>query len=106
VSKNKQRTEKKLWTENAAGNAIQIYTAADEKDEARWVVEQINELLANDVSLDEIAVLYRTNAQSRSLEEETFWRIYSYCITRKTIRHCGGLLMCRGGGLGQKVWRS
>jgi DNA helicase-2/ATP-dependent DNA helicase PcrA len=66
ISKNRSRKEKKLWTENVDGENILLYTAKDQNDEASWIVEKIKNL---GVDFNEIAVLYRTNAQSRSLEE-------------------------------------
>jgi DNA helicase-2/ATP-dependent DNA helicase PcrA len=68
ISKNTSRKDKKLWTENHDGENITIYTANDEGDEGRWIVEQILEKKHDD-NYSEFAVLYRTNAQSRSLEE-------------------------------------
>jgi DNA helicase-2/ATP-dependent DNA helicase PcrA len=68
ISKNSGRKDKKLWTDNNDGNKIIVYTAHDEIDEARWVVENIGKN-SKEVSFPEVAVLYRTNAQSRSLEE-------------------------------------
>ncbi len=70
IEKNVNQKKKKLWTDNDAGNLLTLYEAFDEKDEAQFVVAQINKLqseLKN--KLDDFAVLYRTNAQSRALEE-------------------------------------
>lgn len=69
VSKNTSRTDKRLWTDKDGGDRIIVYTAKDEKDEAKWAVKQINELIQNGSNIEEMAVLYRTNAQSRALEE-------------------------------------
>ncbi len=69
ISKNKQRKDKKLWTNNTSGSKILVYTARDEKDEGRWVVDKIKEEQSKGVSFNDFAVLYRTNAQSRALEE-------------------------------------
>lgn len=66
ISKNRSRKEKKLWTENADGDNITIYTAKNEVDEGQWVTHTINSLNEN---LSNIAILYRTNAQSRTMEE-------------------------------------
>ncbi len=68
ISKNRGRKDKKLWTENIDGENIIVYTAKDEIAEANWIVQKILEL-SKTCGYDEIAVLYRTNAQSRSLEE-------------------------------------
>ncbi len=69
VKKNKQRTDKKLWTDKDGGEKVVVYTASDEHDEANWLVGEINRLVSSGVDPEEIAVLYRTNAQSRALEE-------------------------------------
>jgi len=70
ISKNVNRKEKKLWTQNDKGNLLTLFEAHDEKDEARFVIEQIEELRKeHDLGFDDFAVLYRTNAQSRALEE-------------------------------------
>lgn len=69
IKNNKHRKDKKLWTENAVGDKIQYYKAIDEKDEAIYVVNEINKLISDGVDKSDIAVLYRTNAQSRVMEE-------------------------------------
>lgn len=78
ISKNIERKDKKLWTENRAGLPLISYEAENERDEADFIVQEIKKLVAESVNnpkgaspLDykEIAVLYRTNAQSRSIEE-------------------------------------
>lgn len=69
IKNNKQRKEKNLWTDNEEGEKIKYYRASDEKDEAFYVVKQIKKLLDNGIKRDDIAVLYRTNAQSRNIED-------------------------------------
>lgn len=69
IKNNKHRKDKKLWTENGVGDKLQYYKALDEKDEALYVVNEINKLIDNGVNKSDIAVLYRTNAQSRVMEE-------------------------------------
>jgi DNA helicase-2/ATP-dependent DNA helicase PcrA len=70
ISQNVNRKDKKLWTENSQGQLITSYEARDEKEEARFVVEQIQCLQREmELKLNDFAVLYRTNAQSRALEE-------------------------------------
>ncbi|MFS8130944.1 MAG: ATP-dependent helicase [Candidatus Dojkabacteria bacterium] len=70
ISKNKKRKDKKLWTENAEGENIVLYKALNEENEALWVTEKIEELRkGKDQTYSDFAVLYRTNAQSRTLEE-------------------------------------
>ncbi len=74
VCQNRMRKEKVLWTENPEGDLLSLYVAEDEKDEARFVVQKIQEWVqASSKSVRpyrEIAVFYRVNAQSRAIEEE------------------------------------
>ena len=69
IKNNVQKKDKNLWTENEDGEKIKYVRALDEKDEASFVVKEIKNLKNDGVSLDDIAVLYRTNAQSRTIEE-------------------------------------
>ncbi len=69
IEKNKMRREKTLWTKNPEGAKITIAALADQDHEAEYAVHKIKELIEQGEQLNEIAVLYRTNAQSRSLEE-------------------------------------
>ena len=69
ISHNKKRKEKKLWTDNNIGDKIVYKRCLDEKDEAYYVTNQISDLIKNGVSKNNIAILYRTNAQSRNIEE-------------------------------------
>jgi len=68
ISKNRGRKDKKLWTDNNDGENIILYTAADEISEANWIAGYI-ESISKTNSFNNIAILYRTNAQSRALEE-------------------------------------
>ncbi|MGM0501870.1 MAG: DNA helicase PcrA, partial [Bacillota bacterium] len=70
VSNNDDRKEKKLWTANPDGDDITLYQAQNGKDEARYIVNNIKELKADERTLNDFAILYRTNAQSRNLEEQ------------------------------------
>lgn len=69
IQNNKGRKGKRLWTQNGQGNKITLYTAFDEFDEARFVSDKILELVERGKTYKDIAILYRTNAQSRVLEE-------------------------------------
>ncbi|MBI2777847.1 MAG: UvrD-helicase domain-containing protein [Chloroflexi bacterium] len=83
VSRNEARTDKKLWTRNDQGQKIERFEAYNEEEEAEWIARRVEELTgargsvltrhADDGSgtwhLRDIAVLYRTNAQSRAIEE-------------------------------------
>ena len=69
IKHNKQRKEKNLWTRNNNGPKIRYHRAYDEKDEAYYVMEEIKKLIISGEDKSNIAVLYRTNAQSRNMEE-------------------------------------
>ncbi len=69
IKNNKERKEKNLWTDNELGNKIKYHRALDEKDEAFYVLQEIKKLIDQGIKLNDIAVLYRTNAQSRNIEE-------------------------------------
>jgi DNA helicase-2/ATP-dependent DNA helicase PcrA len=78
VENNKARKGKKLWTEAAAGDRIGLYAGHDDRNEALFVADQIeNHLAAN--PRDQVAVLYRTNFQSRQIEDalRTYGRKYN-----------------------------
>ena len=69
VRHNSQRKEKRLFTSEGDGEKIQAYQASDERDEGRWIASEIDKLHDAGTSYDDIAVFYRTNAQSRILED-------------------------------------
>lgn len=69
IANNNNRLGKELWTEDDAGEKISIYTAFNEIDEARFISGRIDEWRTSNGSLDDVAILYRSNAQSRLLEE-------------------------------------
>ncbi|MFQ5743700.1 MAG: ATP-dependent helicase [Acidobacteriota bacterium] len=69
VSHNHQRLGKKLWTEEEGGELPLFVQCATDRQEAEWAVSKVAALVAADVALSGIAILYRTNAQSRLLEE-------------------------------------
>lgn len=69
ISHNSDRLGKDLWTDGEQGEAISLYTAFNELDEARFIVGRIREWKREGGKLVEAAVLYRNNAQSRVLEE-------------------------------------
>ena len=69
IKNNKIRKDKNLWTKHEEGSKIRYHRASDEKDEASYVVKEIKDLLYDGVRREDIAVLYRTNAQSRNIEE-------------------------------------
>ena len=69
VRNNSQRKDKRLFTDLGDGEKIQAYQASDERDEGRWIASEIEKLNAKGMSYDDMAVFYRTNAQSRILED-------------------------------------
>ena len=71
IANNPGRPEKRLFTTDGPGPLLKRYRAADERDEGMWIANEISRL-TRDEGLDpeEIAILYRTNAQSRAIEEE------------------------------------
>ncbi len=69
VGCNSQRREKQLWTDNPPGDPLHIETASDDVEEARFVAREIERCQQSGFDLRDIAVFYRTNAQSRALEE-------------------------------------
>ncbi len=67
IQKNLQRTDKTLWTDNPAGELIGVYAAIDEVDEAQFLARELKRLHGT-YSWKDMAILYRTNAQSRAIE--------------------------------------
>jgi DNA helicase-2/ATP-dependent DNA helicase PcrA len=73
ISANRQRKEKRLFTENDGGDRIVVFEAYDENEEANYVATQVERLVAAGARLSDIAVMYRVNSQSRVFEK-TFLR--------------------------------
>lgn len=69
IAANVNKKDKALWTENGAGEKVRLYEASDERDEARYIIDRVREYQRQGHPNRSIAVLYRTNAQSRALEE-------------------------------------
>lgn len=69
IENNSDRLGKRLWTDSGEGEPISLYAAFNEQDEARFIVERVQHLIRNDSNRCDIAILYRSNAQSRVLEE-------------------------------------
>ena len=69
VANNMHRKKKRLFTASGEGDRIKVYMASDERDEGRWIAAEIDHLHAEGHPYDEMAVFYRTNAQSRSIED-------------------------------------
>ena len=69
VAHNNKRESKRLYTNSGDGELIEVFQAADERDEGRWIGSEIEKLHDRGIGYDDIAVFYRTNAQSRTLED-------------------------------------
>lgn len=78
IKHNHERKDKNLWSNNIEGDKIKYKKVSNEKEEAAFVIDEIKSLLSNGVKEDDIAILYRTNAQSRTMEEE---------LLKKNIRY-------------------
>ena len=81
IANNPERLGKKLWSENKEGEPLKIYRAFNERDEASFIVDIIKNWIDEGRSLNDVAILYRSNAQSRVLEDsilraELPYRIY------------------------------
>ncbi len=84
IAQNSGRLGKNLWTSGGKGEPVRLYAAFNERDEANFVVERIREWTARGGSRRECAILYRSNAQSRSFEE-------AMIMARMPYRVYGGL---------------
>lgn len=80
IENNRGRKEKKLWTDKEPGSKITYYRADDERDEARYVAQEIDRLKTKDRRYSDFAILYRTNAQSRTFEEALSGREIPYRV--------------------------
>ena len=81
ITHNKGRLGKNLWTQDGAGEKITVYAAFNERDEAYFMAATVQDIIRQGYRYDEVAVLYRSNAQSRILEEQLLdlqipYRIY------------------------------
>lgn len=80
IKNNKLQKQKKLWTQNAEEHLIKVFVADDEAAEAEWLVGEIVKLARNKSPLEQIAILYRTNAQSRAIEQALIYSRIPYQI--------------------------
>jgi DNA helicase-2/ATP-dependent DNA helicase PcrA len=94
IANNSRRLGKNLWTDRGAGEPIRVYEAFTDSDEARWIVEEIQSLVRDGASRADIALLYRSNAQSRVLEHQLFssgiaYRVYGGLrfFERQEVKH-------------------
>lgn len=93
IKNNRDRKDKNLWTNKGPGDKIKYYRAYNERDEAQYIIRKIKELVNRDIEYKDIAILYRTNAQSRVVEEEMLkenlpYRVIGsfYFYSRKEIK--------------------
>lgn len=81
IKNNRGRKDKKLWTDSEDGEKVQFYSAYDDKEEARYVASEVERLHSDGSSYKDIAILYRTNVQSRTFEES----LSSYSIPYQVL---------------------
>jgi len=93
IKNNKERKSKNLWSDKGKGDKISYFRSFNERDEAFYVIREIKSLLSKGINNSDIAVLYRTNAQSRIMEEELLkenipYRVVGsfYFYSRKEIK--------------------
>ncbi len=94
IANNSKRLGKSLWTDRGAGEPIRVYEAFTDSDEARFIVEEVQSLVREGISRSDIALLYRSNAQSRVLEHQLFssgvaYRVYGGLrfFERQEVKH-------------------
>jgi DNA helicase-2/ATP-dependent DNA helicase PcrA len=80
IANNRNRLGKNLWTSSGAGEPVRVFEGESDGDEARWLVEEVQALSRDGTPLSQMAVLYRSNAQSRVLEHALFSRGISYRV--------------------------
>ena len=80
IARNRERLGKNLWTADGAGQRIAVYAAYNEQDEARFVIERIREHLDTGGQASDMAILYRSNAQSRTFEEQLVQHRLAYRV--------------------------
>jgi DNA helicase-2/ATP-dependent DNA helicase PcrA len=94
IKHNSRRLGKELWTDAGEGETVRVYEAMTDGQEAQWLVEEVKSLIAEGYGRSEIAVLYRSNAQSRVIEHALFnaaipYRVYGGLrfFERAEIKH-------------------
>jgi DNA helicase II / ATP-dependent DNA helicase PcrA len=80
IANNRNRLGKNLWTDAGRGEPIRVFEGESDADEARWLVEEVQALSREGARLSNMAVLYRSNAQSRVLEHALFSRGLAYRV--------------------------
>ena len=94
IAQNKARLGKNLWTAEGKGEALRVYAAANDEEEARFIVDEVKALHREGMALADMALLYRSNAQSRILEHSLFragiaYRVYGGLrfFERQEVKH-------------------
>jgi len=80
IANNRKRLGKNLWTARGAGEPVRVFEGESDADEARWIVEEVQALAREGTRLSQIAVLYRSNAQSRVVEHALFSQGIAYRV--------------------------
>lgn len=94
IANNRERLGKNLWTAEGSGELLRVFEAATDSEEAAFIVDEVKSLQREDVRLSDIALLYRSNAQSRVLEHALFnaaipYRVYGGLrfFERQEVKH-------------------
>ena len=69
ISRNSMRKGKNMWTDNPEGESVEVVETGDDKNEAEFITKKIQSLVNDGSNYDDIAVFYRTNSQSRLIED-------------------------------------
>jgi DNA helicase II / ATP-dependent DNA helicase PcrA len=103
IAQNKARLGKNLWTSEGKGEPLRVYAAANDDEEARFIVDEVKALHREGMDLSEMALLYRSNAQSRILEHSLFragiaYRVYGGLrfFERQEVKHALAYLRLAG----------
>jgi DNA helicase-2/ATP-dependent DNA helicase PcrA len=80
IAQNKARLGKNLWTSEGKGEPLRVYAAANDEEEARFIVDEVKQLHREGMNLSDMALLYRSNAQSRILEHSLFRASIAYKV--------------------------
>jgi DNA helicase II / ATP-dependent DNA helicase PcrA len=103
IAQNKARLGKNLWTSEGKGEQLRIYAAANDDEEARFIVDEVKDLHREGMNLSDMALLYRSNAQSRILEHALFragiaYRVYGGLrfFERQEVKHALAYLRLAG----------
>jgi DNA helicase-2/ATP-dependent DNA helicase PcrA len=103
IQQNKARLGKNLWTAEGKGEQLRVYAAANDDEEARFIVDEVRALHREGMALSEMALLYRSNAQSRILEHSLFragiaYRVYGGLrfFERQEVKHALAYLRLAG----------